>query len=243
MSTKRNDTSNDLYLQPFSMQTSIDSPSNVALRKFLLDSTTKQAIQATLASKPHLSALYAAWCRHQEAVHHMNAQGSNLFALLVDQGIGQAVAPIRGGEATPIWKNRRSATPHTPKGKKPVKSAKIRSPSTEVETTTPKPKTASVGRVTIDLTRDTTPVKNTPSSSRSTPRYVIGALCYGCGKRGHFQSSCPNFHCYACGRAAPGHYPRHCPEMQGPIDDGTYYDDPHDETAWANTTGEPYGDQ
>ena len=225
------------------MQNSIGSPSNIALRKFLLDSNNQQAVQAALTKDSHLTALYNAWCRHQHAVHHLTVQGSNLFALLVNQGIGQAVAPIRGGETMPIWRGGRSATPRTPKGKKPVKTAKIHSPSTEVGTTTPKPKTASVERVTIDLTRDMTPIENTPSPSRSTPQYMTGALCFGCGKRGHFQSSCPDFHCYACGQPAPGHYSRHCPEMQDPIDDRTYFDDPLDGTVWANITREPHGGQ
>ena len=159
------------------MQTSINSPSNVTLQKFLLDSTTKQTIRTALASKPHLSALYATWCRHQEAVHHMTIQGSNIFMLLVDQGIGQAVALIRG-EGTPVWKNsRQSITLHPPKGKKPLITTKTCTPSSEIETMTPQPKTTSVERVTIDLTHNSTPPIATPSTSRTPTCHVTLPVC------------------------------------------------------------------
>ena len=80
------------------------------------------------------------------------------------------------------------------------------------------------------------------------PPHMKNHVCHLCRRQGHFQSYCDLFTCYHCGEIAPGHYPSNCPSEAGPSSHGRFAndpiddDDPLDEEAWGNITGDGRND-
>ena len=63
------------------------------------------------------------------------------------------------------------------------------------------------------------------------PTSRTGLRCFLCGNPTHFKQNCPKYRCYYCGRNAPGHWNRNCPDKNGwdrikiiPQEEDSYFD-------------------